>query len=163
MQQPGTIACVSGFLLNMVTRKVKLISPCRASEKWPLGYIVFDERSFADAAELSAHIEDMMATHMPLEIQPENTVALADGLTYERVADGFHVASPVSALSFRRPDMPDYVCSIGDQLSTGRRTAGEIALSAFFEHGVPEVNTLNTLGMLFERGLLVRHAQHAGR
>ena len=155
MEQPGTIACVSGFLLNMVKHSIKLISPCRANDKWPLGYIVFEERQFSDAADLAAQIEDMMTIHMPVEISPEAKIRLADGLTYERVDDGFHVASPVTALSFRRPDMPDYVRSIGDKVSTGDRTPAQIALSAFFEHGVPEVNTLNTLGMLFERGLVV--------
>lgn len=155
MRQPGTIACVSGFLLNMVKKSVKLISPCCASDKWPLGYIVFDERTFTDAADLEAHIEDMMDKHMALDIQPDDRIRLADGLTYERVDAGFHVASPVTALSFLRPDMPDYVGSIGDQISTGERTAGQIAMSAFFQHGVPEVNTLGTLGMLYQRGLLV--------
>ena len=159
MRQPGTIACVSGFLLNMVKKSVKLISPCCASDKWPLGYIVFEERTFADAAELDAHIEDMMDKYMPLDIQPEDRIRLADGLTYERVEDGFHVASPVTALSFRRPDMADYVGSIGDQISTGERTAGQIAMSAFFQHGVPEANTLGTLGMLYQRGLLVGEKQ----
>jgi len=154
-EQPGTIACVSGFLLNMVTRKIKLISPCRASEKWPLGYIVFDERTFTDAADLNRIVEEMIEEHMSLEIEPTDKVSLAHGLQYERVEDGFHIASPMSALSFLRPDMPEYVGSIGDQVSSGKRTAGQIAMSAFFEHGVPEVNTLNTLGMLFQRGLLV--------
>jgi radical SAM family RiPP maturation amino acid epimerase len=48
----GTIACVSGFLFNMVDRSVKLISPCNASERWPLGYIVYDEGTFSNVNNL---------------------------------------------------------------------------------------------------------------
>ena len=44
----GTIACVSGFLFNMVERNVRLISPCNASERWPLGYRIYDEGTFTD-------------------------------------------------------------------------------------------------------------------
>lgn len=155
LAQPGTIACVSGFLLNIVNRTIKLISPCRASDKWPLGYIVFDERTFTDAADLDRHLEEMMAEHMPLTIAPEDRMRLNPQLIYKRVEDGFHVMTPMNAVAMRRPDLADYVGSLGDQLSAGNRTAAQIAFSAFFEHGVPEVNTLGTLAMLFERGILV--------
>jgi radical SAM family RiPP maturation amino acid epimerase len=154
-EQPGTIACVSGFLLNMVRKTIKLISPCRATDEWPLGYIVFEERVFTDAADVRSIVEDMIETHMPLEVAPESQLRLAPGLQYERVADGFRLKSPMSALNFQRPDMADYVISLGDRLSTGRRTAGEIALSGFFEHGVPELNTLITLGAMFDQGVLL--------
>lgn len=155
MMQPGTIACVSGFLLNMVTRTVKLISPCRASDKWPLGYIVFDERTFTDAEDLDDHLEDMMDEHMPITITPDHPVRLNPVLTYERVEDGFHIASDMNALAFRRADLGDYVRSLGDRVHAGNQTAEQIAFSAFFQHGVPEVNTLGTLGLLFEQGLLL--------
>jgi radical SAM family RiPP maturation amino acid epimerase len=155
LAQPGTIACVSGFLLNIVTRSVKLISPCRANDKWPLGYIVFDERTFTDAADLDRHLEEMMAEHMPLTIALEDRMRLIPELAYERTADGFQVMTPLNAMVMRRPDLGDYVGALGDKLSAGDRTAGQIAFSSFFEYGVPEINTLGTLAMLFQRGLLV--------
>jgi radical SAM family RiPP maturation amino acid epimerase len=155
LTQPGTIACVSGFLLNMVKRSVKLISPCRANDKWPLGYIVFDERTFVDAADLERHVEEMMAEHMPLTIALDDRMRLIPELNYERVTDGFQVMTSLNALVLRRQDLGDYVSSLGDKLSAGDRTAGQIAFSSFFEHGIPEVNTLGTLAMLFQRGLLV--------
>jgi radical SAM family RiPP maturation amino acid epimerase len=153
--QPGTIACVSGFLLNMVKRTVKLISPCRANDKWPLGYIVFEERSFTDASDLACHLDEMMAEHMPVTIAIEDRMRFNPSLAYERVKEGFQVSSAMNGLTIRRPDLADYVGSLGDQLCAGHRTAGQIAFSAFFEHGVPEVNTLGTLAMLFQRGVLV--------
>ncbi|MGH6671539.1 MAG: radical SAM family RiPP maturation amino acid epimerase [Xanthobacteraceae bacterium] len=155
MTQPGTIACVSGFLLNMVTRTVKLISPCRANDKWPLGYIVFEERTFADAADLDRHLEEMIAEHMPLTISLHDRMRFLPELNYERVSDGFQVMTPLNALVMRRPELGEYVGALGDKLFKGDRTAGQIALSSFFEHGIPEINTLGTLATLFQRGMLV--------
>ena len=41
-----TVACASGFLLNMVERTIQLVSPCSASECWPVGYYIYDESPF---------------------------------------------------------------------------------------------------------------------
>ena len=160
-EQPGTIACVSGFLINMVKKSIKLISPCRATDEWPLGYIVFEERIFTDAADIRRAVEEMIDTHMPLEVEAESEIRLAPGLQYERVSDGFRLRSPMSALAFQRPDMADYVVSLGDRLVTGRRTAGELAMSGFYEHGVPEINTLVTLGAMFNQGLILASKRQA--
>ena len=37
----NTIGCVTGFLFNMVDRTVQLISPCTATDEWPLGFYVY--------------------------------------------------------------------------------------------------------------------------
>jgi radical SAM family RiPP maturation amino acid epimerase len=153
--QPGTIACVSGFLLNIVTRTVKLISPCRASETWPLGYIVFDEKTFSSAKELEHHVETMMAEHMPLTISLEDRIRFNPKFRYQKRADGFHIISDMNELAFCRTDMADYVVALGDQVDAGHRTAAQIAFAAFFEHGIPEANTIGTLEAMFQRGLLV--------
>lgn len=156
--QPGTIACVSGFLLNMVHRTIKLISPCRANDRWPLGYIVFDEATFTDAQNLSEIVETMMDTHMRIGLDIEDPVRLNPGLEYEQVDDGFHVKSPMTALTFKREDLAEYLHSLGRQVSSGQKTAGEIALTNFFQHGIPEANTIGTLDLMFDHGLLMdRH------
>jgi hypothetical protein len=152
--QPGTIACVSGFLLNMVKRTVKLISPCRANDRWPLGYIVFEEAVFSDAADLAAKVETMMANHMPLTLEVQHPMRLNPTLQYQEVDDGFHVGSQMNAVAFLRADMKAYLHSVGRQVSIGKKTAGQIALSAFYEHGVPEINTIGTLAVMFEKGIL---------
>jgi hypothetical protein len=152
--QPGTIACVSGFLLNMVKRTVKLISPCRANDEWPLGYIVFDERTFTDAADLDRQMLSIMDEHMPLTLDPDHPMRLNAGLEYAPVDDGFHISTKMNAMAFLRQDMAGYLHSVGGQVAHGGKTAGQIALSAFFEHGVPEINTIGTLAVMFEKGLV---------
>lgn len=72
----GTIACVSGFLISMVDRTVRLVAPCRAGERWPLGYIVFDEGSFEDASEFRRLVSDMIDRHMSSTLPDRGEVAL---------------------------------------------------------------------------------------
>lgn len=153
--QPGTIACVSGFLLNMVKRTIKLISPCRASDQWPLGYIVFAEKQFRNAADLANIVEEMMQEHMPQTLDPEDTMRIHPSFEYKQAAGGFQIATSMNSVTFQRPDMEEYVRSIGRQLAEGTKSASQIAFSTFFEYGVPEVNTIGTLEVMFERGLLV--------
>lgn len=67
----GTIACVSGFLVNLVQAKVQLISPCTASQTYPLGYRVFGEEHFDDAATFDASLQALTRPEL-LEIVPAN-------------------------------------------------------------------------------------------
>ena len=49
--QLGSIACVSGFLINLSQRNIKLISPCVDFERWPQGYAIFAETNFDDSSQ----------------------------------------------------------------------------------------------------------------
>lgn len=45
----GSIACVSGFLINLHDRSIRLISPCTDFERWPLGYAIYKEGNFRES------------------------------------------------------------------------------------------------------------------
>lgn len=152
--QPATIACVSGFLLNMVTRTVKLISPCAASDRWPLGYIVFDEQNFTGADDFARVIDEMIETHMQEEIAPEDVMRFHPDFDYSGVEKGFTLSTTRNQIRFEREDLSSYLNSLGAQVRQGDRMASEIALRACFEHGIPESTTIDTLQRLFQGGLL---------
>jgi radical SAM family RiPP maturation amino acid epimerase len=59
-----SICCMSGFLINVVRKSVRLISPCPSSGQWPNGYFVYDEKTYAHADEFSAVLEDMIERNM---------------------------------------------------------------------------------------------------
>ena len=48
----GTIACVSGFVVNMESKTVRLVTPTRACEKFPNGEIIVEIQEFDDADDL---------------------------------------------------------------------------------------------------------------
>jgi radical SAM family RiPP maturation amino acid epimerase len=58
-EDAGTIACVSGFLVELPARRVRLITPCRATENYPLGYVVVGEARFETAADFAQSLQDL--------------------------------------------------------------------------------------------------------
>ncbi len=90
----GTIACISGFYINLITKKIKLVSPCYTSKKWPYGYRVFDETSFETVEDFHSKIQDMIERNMP-ELPPDNMpLKLRDDLICKITKTGFNLVSP---------------------------------------------------------------------
>lgn len=149
LAQP-TIACVTGFLFNMVERSVKLISPCKADERWPNGYKVYDEGTFTDINDLKAILERMIANHMPLSVRESDRIRFRRDLKYANLVDGFKLSTRFLTLKFRhRPLLKE----LGEAILKGDKTAEEIA--NFFESlGVSKADTFYSLNLMFKRGVL---------
>lgn len=60
----GTIACASGFLVNMWERSVRLVTPALVSDEHPTGELVYEQATFADGAGLEEAILGMIDRHM---------------------------------------------------------------------------------------------------
>lgn len=149
LAQP-TIACVTGFLFNMVERSVKLISPCKADERWPNGYRVYAEGTFADLNDLKALLERMIATHMPLSVRESDRIRFRRHLKHENLVDGFKLSTRFLTLKFRhRPLLKE----LGEVILKGDKTAEEIAI-LFESLGVPTADTFYSLNLMFKRGVL---------
>lgn len=146
----GTIACVTGFLFNMVDRSVKLISPCNANERWPLGYIVFDEGTFSDAKDLKILLEKMIDDNMPTMVRPTDLISFRPDLKYERLADGFKLSNRIKTFKFRQEI---YLRELGEVVYQGGRTAEEIA-SIFEARGVKTAYTYHYLNLMLKKAVL---------
>lgn len=146
----GTIACVTGFLFNMVDRSVKLISPCNANERWPLGYIVFDEGTFSDANDLKILLERIIVDNMPTTVRAEDAIAFRRDLKYESLSDGFQLSNRIKTFKFRHES---FLRELGEAIHKGGKTAEEIA-SMFAASGVLPDYTFYYLNLMFERGVL---------
>lgn len=73
-EAPGTIACVSGFLISMVRKSVRLITPCPSSDAWPNGYWVLEECRFTDGEDLAVLLDGMMERHMAITLRAGDPV-----------------------------------------------------------------------------------------
>lgn len=60
----GTIACVSGFVVNMWEHSVRLVTPVPASDEHPTGEQVYERSSFTDGASLEEAVVGMIDRHM---------------------------------------------------------------------------------------------------
>ena len=146
----GTIACVSGFLFNMVERSVRLISPCNTCERWPLGYRIYDEGTFTDGDDLHELLTLMIRDHMRVEVRAVDTVRFRRDLRYEEFADGFKVSTRYHT---RKYQGDAYVKHVGRLVQQGDKTAEAIASSCVW-FGVTRTQLLDFLDMLFQNGVL---------
>ena len=146
-----SISCVSGFLINMVDRTVKLITPCPSSERWPLGYYVYDERTFTTGSDLDRVVDEMIATHMPLQAPADDVLRFRSDLTYRGTDDGFVVEGRYgrSAMT-ENPLLRD----VGDAIADGRQTPTQIARGFAETYGMDEALPLGWIGQLFDLGLI---------
>lgn len=148
--EQGTIACVTGFLFNMVARSVKLISPCNANDRWPLGYIVYDEGNFSDANDLKILLERMISNNMPLAVRPDDLMNFRRDMKYESLNDGFQLSTKFKTFKFCHEP---YLRELGEVIHKGDKTAKEIA-EMFDNHGVSPAYTFHNFNLLLEKGVL---------
>lgn len=149
----STIACVSGFLFNMVERSVKLISPTNADEVWPLGYRVYGQGRFETPDDLGRLLRSLIAERMTIRLRADDPVRLRRGLAFETVDQGFSVRSAFLRQTFREPAYPA-MAELGQLAAEGRWSAGQVALAMEAKHGVSLPLTFSVLNRLFELGVL---------
>ena len=146
----GTIACVSGLLFNMVERSVKLISPCPASEKWPDGYITYDQGTFTDIEDLKQLLERMIDRNMSLTVRPSDLIRFRSDWNYEELPNGFQVSTRMMKRKFVNAP---YINRLGTMIVAGDKTAIEIA-EQFEDEGIPQVIIFDFLNSLLDKGVL---------
>jgi len=152
---PGTIACVSGFLLNMVTRSVRLITPCPASARWPDGYQVLAEARFRDAEELDTAIETMMRERMPFSWSGEKRLRLRRDVRVEKREDGILFATDRQQTRFQGQGL--YVAALrgmGESLERGEESTVEAVVRVAKETGVPMEWGFDQANRWFDAGWL---------
>lgn len=156
----STIACVSGFLFNMVERSVKLISPTNADEVWPLGYRIYEEGQFDDAESLRALLDGMIERHMRTGLRSNDRLLFRRGLQYQELDNGFKVRSAFLIQTFNDTIYPP-MAELGREIATREWTAGDLALAMEARHGLELSVTFGVLNRMFTLGVLDDEPVHA--
>ena len=149
--QTFTTACVSGFLVNMVERTVRLITPCHANDRWPLGYWVVDQGTFSDGPSLRRLLDRIFEKNMPVTVPREKVMRLTQDLQFAPLEDGFEVSTRYWSQAVRRDAATR---ELGVLLQKGERSAEELALELMDRQAVPLEETFLQLNELLERGIL---------
>jgi radical SAM family RiPP maturation amino acid epimerase len=145
-----TIACVSGFLVNMMERKVRLVTPVPGSTRWPLGYRVIGERQFDGVSEFRAALEALIETHAKPILPPDEVVQFRPDLRYEALEKGFILRARGMYHSFNNAECGR---QIGDMIAAGRYTPGDI-VEALATEGINVFVVAHVLDSLFRDGLI---------
>ena len=123
----ASIGCVTGFLVNMCDRDVKLISPCTADDRWPLGYFVYEEGTFETADDFRALIAKMIETRMSPHVAPRARPAFHSWMRYEEIDNGFRLHGRFhGTATFRDAEIGNVWRATGDLVKDGASSAEEI-------------------------------------
>jgi hypothetical protein len=149
--EASTIACVSGFLFNMLDRSVRLVTPCCASDRWPLGYWVLDHGHFSSAAELRALLDGMIRRNARAGLGLGDRIRLRRGVTCT-VEEG----AVVLRSHWLRTTLHDHPEAehLAAAINEGRYTAEEIALERESQFGIPMEETFLRLMHIFRKAWL---------
>ncbi len=145
-----TIACVTGFLINMVRGSIQLISPTRSSDRWPKGYKVWAERGFTSASSFADAARNLIekAAATP---RPDQTVAFRSDLRFEERDRGFEL---VSAIRSHRIRGGRWTRALGRRIASGGDTYRSLHRS-LVQAGADLLALSTTLDELYAAGLLL--------
>lgn len=78
-----TISCISGFVVNMCRKEIRLTTPTCASAEHPTGEIILETAHFETVDDFENIIKGMISKYMKNIIGPKVGFKLRDGLCYD--------------------------------------------------------------------------------
>ena len=148
----GTIACVSGFLVNMVNRTLQLMSPCYTTMEYQYGYRVFDETTFGDGPEgFEVALRRMVKRSMVVRPYAEMPMRWRDDLKVVMHPEGFTTLSPTTRRDFRRGELHVRTAEL---MNRGDLTYGEMFEMLSDNLLVGPMAAMAMLDSLFDKGYL---------
>ncbi len=86
-EKPRSIACVAGFLVNMLKREIRLVSPCRANDCWPDGFIVHRHDRFETADDFRDKLQSMIDDVAGVSLNARSVIRLRADLELKILPD----------------------------------------------------------------------------
>lgn len=147
----GSIACVSGFLINLLNKTIKVISPCYTTPQYRYGYRTFAEATFTDAADFDRTLTDLIDRVMVFEPYDDMPMKFRDDLKYRPLDTGFQVRSreQVHECSGNEIYGP-----LGAMLHEGTFTYAQVVDRMVEHHGFDPIMTTAIIRSLFDQGFL---------
>lgn len=147
----GSIACVTGFLINLLDKTVKLVSPCNTTRRYPYGYRVFDQANFETATEFRCVLKAMIERNMRSAPLPDHLIRFRDDLQYRSMGNGFHLVAPNQRHRFDEDAM---YAPLGRLIAEGRRTYDQLFDCLVGEHKLNLLMLHQAIKKLFDGGFL---------
>lgn len=150
LESTGSIACVSGFLVNLVQRSIKLITPCLATDQWPLGYRVLAEKCFETSDQIEPLVLHILDTCINDRLRLDDVLHAYQGVRFGH-ADGDRLCVTKFGYTFSIPGISN-PAHLADLLGENGKTVADIC-AARSRAGVDNLYTSITLNQLFDRGV----------
>jgi radical SAM family RiPP maturation amino acid epimerase len=147
----GSIACVSGILVNMIERTIQLISPCYTTEKYRYGYRVFSKASFETVEDFDREIRNIFTRKMLVAPYGTMPMRFRDDLEYRPKDNGFVVVSPNHVHRFEGSELLKH---LGDLIANGDLDYRQLNKRLLVDHGLNPMEVSAAIKRLFDRGFL---------
>lgn len=151
-QRHSTIACVSGFLINLPLGEVRLISPVPASDRWPLGYRVYGQASFSDIVSFRDAITGLIASGMRDSLRLDDVVSIESDLDFKLENNVVSVRSERFCHSFRDCEDSDTLLMLLKRLQLGPVSVEQVMVELQARCALPRIFRL--LNLLLNVGLI---------
>jgi radical SAM family RiPP maturation amino acid epimerase len=147
----GSIACVSGFLVNIIEKTIRLISPCYTSPQHRYGYRVFDTVSFTDAADFDRQLAGMLERKMVFEPYDEMPMKFRDDLRYRPKPGGFQLTTRHQVHECTGNEV---FGPLGELVHRGTHTHAQVVDELVERHGLNAMLVAAVIKSLFDEGFL---------
>jgi hypothetical protein len=148
---------VAGFLVNMVERTLMLVSPCRASARYPKGYKVYATETFETAEELERACRRIIREQMPWHVEPDQRMAFRSDLTYVALDDGLRVENEHGSTTLAGQP---FIRELGALIHEGTHTGDEVQ-ELLLAQGADFFTVQQALQDLLDAGVLVERIDDA--
>jgi len=144
-----TISCTTGFLVNLVEKSVRLISPWPADAEHPSGYKTFAQNHFSTADDFTSLLQQMISTTMQYSFSSQDPVQLTPGIRCLTRKKATLLSSPYQEISLSQLSNLPHLHKM-----LGTHNAGEIALHYMETEGIDPALTFMTLNSLLRSGIV---------
>jgi len=149
----GSICCVTGFLVNMVSKRIQLISPITASDEWPMGYIIFAEANFSSNSELEEIIKKWGNEFFIEKLEQENIIQFHPHLSIEETDDNIALRGRFNQKVIFDKNNDKETASLIKIIWNSKLSVKEAAQKAYAEYGIGTQDALSSIHQLFSNGL----------
>ncbi|RXH28921.1 hypothetical protein XH99_13995 [Bradyrhizobium nanningense] len=145
-----TIACVSGFLVNMRQGRLRLVTPVPGSERWPLGYRILGEHFFSTPDGFRGGLQSMIEQHMLESPAHDLPIRFRRDLQYKAGSRYFRLRSRNMEHRVRDDIAP---ISVGRLIADGNCTTSQLVIRAAAD-GKTLLGVADLLDQLYMAGLI---------
>lgn len=147
LKNNSTIACVTGFIINIVTKTIKLVSPTISSIDNPNGYIIFEEVVYKDSSDFLEKLQSLIDNNMPSKIDVNKQVKFTEQATICKENNITYLKSPNVKINFTDSE------EIINEISNLESTPLEIIIN-LVQKNVNPIKSVFIINKLWEMGLI---------
>ena len=153
----ATIACISGFVVNMAEKTIRLVTPWQVDCDHPTGERFLAQTEFCDADDFIEKLTLLIDRHMVDRLPSQQVLKILSDVSCDEIEDKvvFH-RSKKFKVEFSSQELEASIYrDIASLLTDGKYTAREIAEKLAVEKEIFPANVFHILGKIFAAGLLV--------